>query len=116
MLVGTAGHNATIVTLPYDWYSGGVVFQNQDIAKYDFVSSTCPTQNWDYSWDSAYILMYIKLTAPKTGTFELHSQVGHSWVSTTISSLGVSTSGVDVGWSSLNNQWEIESYPTYWRP
>lgn len=59
MLVGTAGHNATIVTLPYDWYSGGVVFQNQDIAKYDFVSSTCPTQNWDYSWDSAYILMYI---------------------------------------------------------
>ncbi len=110
------GHGSTTVTQPKDWFSGGVVFQNQDKSQYDFVDYTCTSKNWDYSWDSTVITMYIKLTGSKSGTFELHSQVGHSWSSTTINSLGISTSGVSVGWSSSSNKWEIESPAKYWTP
>ncbi|MGH2401240.1 MAG: hypothetical protein ACRDE6_00895 [Candidatus Limnocylindria bacterium] len=118
-LVSRRGHLFTVVastgcrqTYPTaaDADDSGAVFRNQD----RFLT-VCDTSH--YNWHRGTIVYSFLLRAgcPK-GEYKIDTKMAHTWSSTGVSAISVSTGGISVTFSSTSNQWEGVSSPRTWRP
>lgn len=85
-----------------DWDSNGVALQAQDNA---WVANTA--YNYDYNFDSGYSAVTVYTVQP-TSCY-VRTKFGHTWSSTGISSVNVTSSGISISFTNTSNRWDKTS-------
>lgn len=99
-----SSHPAYNWTRPADYDAAGVVYAEQD-ATFDY-------SKWDYNFHSGMISMYVRSTGP--GSTMVKFQLKHTWNSTNLSSVTISTSGISATVSGGTNEWTATNDQPVW--
>lgn len=95
---------------PADADGWGVVYRNQDRFK-----DACGTSN--YNWHrGAIVYSFMTLPGCPEGQYQFSTKLAHTWSSTGVSGISVSSRGISVSFSSTEHQWTAVSNPKTWYP
>ena len=108
----------------YDEDGSGRIYSNPDVFDADGVGFTeQDTQHatpWDnFSWDHGTLVFAFRLTGACVPgqLFKFKSKLAHTWDSTSVSSMSISLTGIDFGFSSSEARWVgLSPTPLDWKP
>lgn len=111
---GTAVKTSTTLASENDNYGGG--YKVQDFIKFTKVDNYLLWFNTTFYYNAYYmtcILRYNSKLANYSGNAKLF--YGHTWDTTTVTGIGVSTTGASISWSSNSDKWVGFSYARTFR-
>ena len=92
----------------------GVAFIEQDAVSYDGGTS-CSGSPLRYNWHRGTVSETFLFQSGCAGIqLQIDSKIGHTWSTTSVNSIGISTSGISFSWSSTSYRWNaIPATPRY---
>jgi hypothetical protein len=108
MSIYTEDGARTALINPSDADDSGVTYRGQD-------RTTCGW-NCGYNWDHGVVIYaFVLRSTCMPGEYQLNSRLGHTWASTSVSGISVSTRGISIDMSSTSNSWQaVNPVPLAW--
>jgi hypothetical protein len=94
----------------------GIAFIEQDAVTLPGGAGSCLGTPYRYNWHRGTVSERFIFANPNCGGYQLQidAKIGHTWSSTSVNSIGISTSGISFSWSSSNYRWNaIPATPGY---
>jgi hypothetical protein len=94
----------------------GLGFVKQDTVSYDSSNGACAGTPYRYNWHRGTVseIFDFQSSCDASTTIQVDSKIGHTWSSTSVTSIGISTSGISFTWSSSSHRWNSIPYaPAY---
>jgi hypothetical protein len=96
-------------TQPDTANSYGVAFIEPDTVRYNSANGLCAGTPFRYDWHRGTISETFTFNGSCAGIqIVVDSRIGHTWSSTSVDSIGISTSGISFSWSSTNYRWNAQ--------